>query len=463
MMDVKTLFYVFAISNVFMGLLLLVFNYKNKNQKEITFIYLSGKFIVAIFWFSFAYREQWSIYITYMLANTLALLGTYFEFYCFYFLGRKPDYKVLLKHILVILLVSSSLFFFINSPPSVKVIHMSVLFIALYLVVGLKLLFNHRGFATIKIISIMAFFMCFTFVAKFFIPTNSSGLLSPNFVNVLNYILSYLLGFCWTILYLSILNQIAQKEILLKNQAIESDNLKLKELNTTKDKLFSIIAHDLRNPISAIVQLGQMLSGKLGPLSDADKAEAIQAITKSADTTNSLLNNLLQWGRSESGKLTVQRDRISLKQIVTECEQVLSETIGQKKIHFENRIAEDAHAVADYNMIGTVLRNLIANAVKFTNEGGSVTISYKSMGSHVRIDVTDTGVGIPPNVLSQLFNTHFQYYTKGTNNEPGTGLGLKLCKEFVEQNGGSIGVESEEGKGSIFYFTLPATAEKRNP
>ena len=301
----------------------------------------------------------------------------------------------------------------------------------------------------------MSFFMCFTFTAKFFIPANNSGLLSPNFVIVVNYILSYLLGFCWTILYLSILNQIAQREILLKNQAIEDDNLKLKELNATKDKLFSIIAHDLRNPITAIMQLGEMLAGKMGPLSDADKQEATRAITKSANTTNSLLTNLLQWGRSESGKLIIKRERVSLKKIVTDCEQVLSETIVQKEINFENRIADEVHVTADYNMISTVLRNLMANAIKFTREGGTVTISGNVNNGKARIEVIDTGVGIPPEILRQLFDHQFQYYTRGTNNEPGTGLGLKLCKDFVEQNGGAIGVDSQENKGSTFWFTLP--------
>jgi signal transduction histidine kinase len=457
-MDVKTLFYLFAISNVFIGLLLLVFNYKNKNQKEITFIYSSGKFIVAIFWVAFAYREQWSIYITYVFANVLALTVLCLELYCFYFVGRKPNYKVLLRNLLFILLVSSSLFFFIDSTPAVKVVHMSVVFIGLYLVGGLVLIFNHRGFTTLKIVAIMSLAMCFTFIAKFFIPPNSSGLLSPNYIIVFSYISSYLLGFCWTILYFDVLNQIAQKEILLKNEEIELDNKKLKELNATKAKLFSIIAHDLRNPIQAIIQLGQMVSGKLGPLSDADKAEAIQAITKSANTTNNLLSNLLQWGRSETGKLAIQRDQIYLRQLVADCEEVLSETLIQKIIHFENRIEEDVYATADYNMISTVLRNLISNAAKFTNEGGSIIVSCSVMNSTARIQVTDTGVGIPSNVLQKLFDTQFQFYTKGTNNEPGTGLGLKLCKEFIEQNGGTIGAESVESKGSTFYFTLPLKA-----
>jgi signal transduction histidine kinase len=353
------------------------------------------------------------------------------------------------------LLISSSLFFFINSTPAVKVIHMSVVLIAMYLIGGLILLVNNRGFNTLRLVAFMAFFMCVTFTGKFFIPAQSNGLLSPNFIIVINYIISYLLGFCWTILYLSVLNQIAQKEILLKNQAIENDNLKLKELNATKDKLFSIIAHDLRNPINAIMQLGEMLGGKYGPLSDDDKQNAIQAITKSANTTNGLLTNLLQWGRSESGKLNIQRERISLQKVVADCEQVLAETITQKEIQFENKIADDLHVVADYNMICTVIRNLMANAIKFTNERGKVMVSGTVLNGKAKIEVTDTGVGIPSNVLAQLFDTQFQYYTRGTNNEPGTGLGLKLCKDFIEQNGGSISAISEEQKGSTFYFTLP--------
>jgi two-component system, sensor histidine kinase and response regulator len=458
-LDVRTLFYLFAISNAFIGLLLLIFNYKNRNQREITYYYLTSKFIQTIFWFLFAFREQWNIYITYVLANTLSLVGTYLEFFCFYFLDRRINYKTLFSGVLIILLSASSLFFFIESSPAIKVIHMSVLFIVLYLAGGLTLIFNHRGFNTIKIISLMSFIASVPFLLKFFIPTSNNSLLSPNFVIVANYIISYLLGFCWTILYLLTLHQIAQKEIRSKNLEIEADNIKLKELNTTKLKLFSIIAHDLRNPIQGILQLGQMLSGKLGPLSEADRNEAVNAINKSAYTVNNLLNNLLQWGHSESGKLTMERKPIMLHDVVADCQQLLSETIAQKNIHFENKISTESCAIADYNMIFTVLRNLIANAIKFTAEGGSVIVSYGKTNGKARIEVTDTGVGIASDICNQLFNSEFQYYTKGTNNEPGTGLGLKLCKEFVERNGGTIGAESIEEKGSTFYFTLPLNGQ----
>lgn len=454
-MDVKTLFLLFAISNVFIGLLLLAFNYRNKNQREITFIYLCGKFGVAVFWVAFAYRAQWNIYITYVLANTLALMGTFVEFYCFYYVGRKPDYKVLLRYTAVILLVASSLFFFIPATPAVKVIHMSVIFVVLYLTGGLVTLFNQRGFPILRVVWGMSFFMCLTFLAKFFVPARDSGLLSPNAILVLNYIISFLLGFCWTIVYLSFLNQIAQREILAQKQAIERDNVKLKELNATRDKLFSIIAHDLRGPMQAIAQLGQLLAGKMGPLSDSDREGAIQAINKSAASTGNLLDNLLQWSMSETGRLRMKRERVGLAQLVNDSQEVLTESIALKSLSFENQIPSEASATADPHMIGAVFRNLIANAIKFTPEGGRISVSCGAHDGYVRVEITDTGVGIPPHIQTQLLSSHFQYFAKGTNNEPGSGLGLKLCKEFVEQNGGTIGMRSQEGKGSTFFFTLP--------
>lgn len=238
-----------------------------------------------------------------------------------------------------------------------------------------------------------------------------------------------------------------------QNELLQKQVEELKELNATKDKFFSIIAHDLKNPFNALIGFSEMLLS-YHDIKDAEQREIIELIHGTSKQTFSLLENLLIWARSQSGKLTYKPEILSLNELLIQNYQLLNKTAQQKNITLSiPNVAIEVYA--DINMINTVIRNLISNAIKFTPYNGNINITTKINEKYVYIAVNDTGVGIPAEDLNKLFRMDINYSKPGTNSEQGTGLGLLLCKDFVEKNGGTITVESEENKGSTFTFSLP--------
>lgn len=242
-------------------------------------------------------------------------------------------------------------------------------------------------------------------------------------------------------------------DLLIEHQEeMRKRSVELEKLNQVKDKFFSIISHDLRSPINALAGLLDIMAR--GGLSEDDMKANVNELKARFNHTRTLLNNLLDWTLLQMDKLSLQPAKISLQKIVSENLQLLS-SAQNKNINFENLIPENALAFADSNTINLVIRNLITNAIKFTNENGQIQLSASDEGNFWKVAVKDNGVGIRKDVLNMLFDKTSPYSTRGTANEKGTGLGLILCKEFVEKNGGTISVTSEEGKGSTFYFTVP--------
>ena len=232
---------------------------------------------------------------------------------------------------------------------------------------------------------------------------------------------------------------------------------KLKSINSSKDKLFSVIAHDLREPFTGIVGNLELLSESILSFPLEESRDMIQDALKCAKDAYSLLENLLEWSRIQTGKSKVNITDFNLLFVVDSALKIFSSLISNKKINIINIIDENLNVRADEYMTFSVFRNLISNAVKFSNAKGKIIISSKSEKDFVKICVEDSGIGISNENLIRLFCTDTHYSTPGTENEKGTGLGLILCKEFVEKNGGKIWVESEIGKGSRFCFTLRTT------
>lgn len=242
-----------------------------------------------------------------------------------------------------------------------------------------------------------------------------------------------------------------QKEELIKM------NNELHELNATKDKFFSIIAHDIKNPFSAIMGFSALLEENYREWNDEMKMEVINLVHVSTKNLYQLLENLLQWSRSQRGTIEFKPQRIELKELIHNVTGLMNGTAEAKNIDLEIMLAENAVAVnADRQMLDTILRNLIGNSVKFTNNGGKVQVISEAINDFVKIHVVDNGVGMNDDVKKNLFRIDTNFTLPGTDNEIGTGLGLILVKEFVEKHGGTIDVESEPGKGSRFHFTLPA-------
>jgi len=241
--------------------------------------------------------------------------------------------------------------------------------------------------------------------------------------------------------------------LLLQHQEeMERRSIELEQLNQVKDKFFSIISHDLRSPINALAGLLDLMDK--GAIASEELPMAIKELRVRFNHTRTLLNNLLDWTLLQMDKINLQPAKISLKNLAAENIDLIRST-QTKQVNFVNSIPTGAIAYADSNTINLVIRNLISNALKFTNEGGEIKLASEEKDSTWVISVSDNGVGIKPEVLDMLFDKINPYSTRGTANEKGTGLGLILCKEFVEKNNGKIWVESTEGQGSTFWFTLP--------
>lgn len=245
-------------------------------------------------------------------------------------------------------------------------------------------------------------------------------------------------------------------DLKLSLEALQKANESLEIANGTKDKLFSIISHDLRNPVFATSSMLDILVDEAGSFPEEEKAEILNDLRNSMKEVHSLLENLLSWSRSQQGTIAYEPSNVNILEIIDSNISLLSGIAKEKNIRLYSEITDRLILFCDYNTINTVVRNLISNALKFTPEAGEVKISAITKDNHVEISVADSGVGIPKETIGKLFQVGKHVTTYGTRNEKGTGLGLLLCKEFVEKNGGQIWVESEENKGSTFRFTIPA-------
>jgi PAS domain S-box-containing protein len=235
--------------------------------------------------------------------------------------------------------------------------------------------------------------------------------------------------------------------------SLKESEKQLKELNATKDKLFSIIAHDLRSPFNNIIGLSELLVENSIDFEESQRY--IKILNSTAKNTLNLLTNLLNWAKSQTGQLSFKPEKILFSDVILEIislQKLLAET---KNISLNYFPSDEMEVYADENMLKTVLRNLISNAIKFTNVGGHIRVFAILKQDHVEITISDDGIGMNAEKRKVLFDITSMTTTVGTANENGSGLGLILCKEFVEKNDGKIWVESEEGKGSSFKFTLP--------
>jgi len=230
----------------------------------------------------------------------------------------------------------------------------------------------------------------------------------------------------------------------------------LKRLNATKDKLFSIIAHDLKNPFNTLIGLSHLLVERFDKMNTKKVKYYHQNLYQISKVGYDLLVNLLEWSKSQTGNIKYNPEEINLSEIIEETFSLSYSKAKQKEILLTNRLKKDCLVFADKNMVKTIFRNLISNALKFTERGGVIEVSSSKNGFFREVSIRDTGVGIKPEDVEKLFQLDNNYTTTGTEDEGGTGLGLILVKEFVEKNKGSIWIESKPGRGSNFIFTLPA-------
>lgn len=236
----------------------------------------------------------------------------------------------------------------------------------------------------------------------------------------------------------------------LKNQ----ERLLIQE-NEDKDRFISILAHDLKGPFNSLLGFSDLLLENLHEYDIEVIENQLKIINKTTHKTFELLEQILMWAKAQSGKLVFEPQKFSFLEVSTSIISILENQLKAKEIKINVFSSEEIILNTDLNMYKTVLRNLISNAIKFTNCGGVIKVFAKKGASEIMISVMDNGVGISPHIIPKIFEVKEKHTSLGTQNEKGSGFGLKLCKELIEKQGGRIWVESEEGKGSSFKYTIP--------
>jgi two-component system, sensor histidine kinase and response regulator len=233
-------------------------------------------------------------------------------------------------------------------------------------------------------------------------------------------------------------------------------SIELLNLNLQKDKFFSIIAHDLKGPLGGFMGMTELLAEEMPNMETVEIQEYLGHLRDASVNLFRLLENLLQWARLKQGAIPFHPENIRFQPIANECLSILQESAKNKNIEIVQDISDQLRVFADNNMLQTIVRNLVSNAIKFTPKNGTVRFSAKATDDNgLVISIQDTGIGMSPEMTSSLFNPGARNGRPGTDGEASTGLGLLLCKEFVEKHGGKIKVESEEEKGSVFIFNIP--------
>lgn len=251
-----------------------------------------------------------------------------------------------------------------------------------------------------------------------------------------------------------LITDITDKKIV--EDKLKANEARLKEINATKDKFFSIIAHDLRSPFNSILGFSEMLRNQAKDLDINTIQQYAGLIFSAANQTMELLENLLAWARIQQDRIAFQPREFLLNNLVEEEIGALQAAADKKGILLFSEIYELIIVKADADMLRSVCRNLLSNAIKFTRKHGKVRISVKESQGEISISVSDNGIGLSSEAIGNLFKTETSFTTRGTENEKGTGLGLLLCKEFTDKHDGRISIESEPGKGSVFTVTIPA-------
>jgi signal transduction histidine kinase len=258
-----------------------------------------------------------------------------------------------------------------------------------------------------------------------------------------------------SILGLVFLFYLRNRTMKIKNEFISKQNDALKDLNDTKDKFFSIIAHDIKNPVSSFRNALEVMVSDFEDMDKKESKEFLSLMNDAAGQLYELLENLLTWARSQRGSLQFDPIEVDIAMLVEKSVDYQAVQAADKKIAIESWVKKGLQVRADANMINTVIRNLVSNAIKFTPEHGKIMIKADQFDDRIEVVVEDTGIGMDNKVLEKLFKIDVSHTSLGTNNEQGTGLGLIICKEFIEKHNGRIWAESELNKGTKFIFSLP--------
>lgn len=442
--DVKTLFVFSAAANIFIISLFATYVILYKVKKPIINIFMLSRVLGIVFLIMLATRDGVPKPMGIILNTTINLFIIFYEVYCISFIERNFDSKHFKRYILIPVVLSIALIFFSTSSISNRISAVS-LSVAIIYALASYLLITEKGKTKIQYLSGYIFGLASLLLL---IRSLSAYLNVEVEMSSKNYILIL------PLIFFLILNLIIP--LLLIFILKEKDNLKLSELNKSKDKFFSIIAHDLKGPLGGLQQIGELLW--LNNITSEKREKLTDVLYQNSKNTFVLLDNLLKWANANSGLIVYKPSRLNLNELVHNNVRLFKPQLKLKNIKLSCNFERDIFVYADSDMIDTVVRNIISNAIKFTSAKGNIEINLDKIDKATNtctIAIIDNGVGIDKDTQQKIFEIDSTLSTLGTNNEKGTGLGLKLCKEFLTLNKGIIWIEQNENKGTSVYISLP--------
>ncbi len=442
--DVRTLFLFSAAANIFIIALFATYIKLYKVKNPIINIFMLSRVLGIFFLIMLSTRESVPKPIGIILNTTINLFIVFYEVYCISYIERKFNSKHFKKYILIPTFLSILLIFYSTASISSRITIMS-LNVSIIYAFSAYILLTKKGKTKIQYLTGYIFTL-----ASILLLVRAIG--AQLEVSVALFSTSYMLVI--PLIFFLILNLIIP--LLLIFILKEKDNLKLSELNKSKDKFFSIIAHDLRGPLGGLQQIGELLW--LNNISDEKREQLTKSLYQNSKLTFNLLDNLLKWANTNAGLIIYKPYKLNLREIVLNNVRLFNSQVKLKNIKLSCNFEKDLFVYADYDMVDTVIRNLISNAIKFTPINGKIDIIIDKIDvaqNTCTIAIIDNGIGITKETLLKVFEINSIVSTFGTNKEKGTGLGLKLCKEFLTINKGNIKIESHLEKGTKVYLTLP--------
>lgn len=404
-----------------------------------------GKLLLTIGWILIALRNIILDFISINIANTFIFSACCYETIAMLYILRiksKSRYKLQIAITAVTVLIFNTVII-IGTSISTRILIVSIGIFAIYLPPTIRYFAEkrHNFFRSFYVLCYAAFEILIIIRAIYIYNNPQKDFFSNSLFDSLYSISLFLLSLIGTVGFL----------LLVK----ERQDFKIRKLLNDKNQFFSIIAHDLRGPLGSSVGLAQLLNEEVEDYSREEIKEITEMLYESNKNSYKLLENLLDWARVQTGMIEFSPKKIVLNNLIQENVELNKLTALNKNIKLWFEASEPVEVNADKNMIDTIVRNLLTNAIKFTGKNGEIKVQLQRKNNMAEISITDNGIGIPDNVKEKLFKINRKATQKGTDNETGSGLGLLLCNEFIAKHQGEIIAESEPGKGSVFRFTLP--------
>jgi len=453
--DYRTMISFIAISDFFVAIVFLGFLAVSAiYRKWFSVLFIISRLLQGLAVLGIAYRNIAPNFLSVTIANIILIVAITTEVFsiCSY---RGALRKQLASVLGGLTLVGSAAFAISANDPAVRSIIWCLTVIAIY-GIGTADLFSRRKVFKTPLIIATAFLIYSTILlVRVFYIFNTINIYS--FYNFSNIDKIAIIGTLFIIIleslgFLLLFQEIDQQTIMAQKEIIERDNLKLQKSNATKDQLFSIIAHDLRSPLTSLQGILQLV--KEGLISKKELSHLMQRLSTDVDNSAHLLDNLLHWAKSQLGQFYIKPEPIAVAEIVEENIALLQKQAQEKQLQINNQVEANAELHADKSVLNLVLRNLLTNALKFTPEGGTVRIYNETKDHHFRLSIRDNGIGMTREQLSQLAEPVIAS-RKGTAGERGTGLGINICRTLIEKSGGHLDIESELGKGTVFTIVFP--------